>query len=72
MFEKCKQTNQTADETFWKNDHLDSSKASFESSPSSRLPYLPARLTLFGEIKVGLTLKDRWLPRKVYDCADFS
>lgn len=39
---------------------------------ASRLPCIPARLTLFGEIRVELQLKDKWLIRKVEDCNDFS
>lgn len=43
-----------------------------KSSSASRLPWIPARLTLFGEIRVELQLKDRWLIRKVDDCNDLS
>ena len=39
---------------------------------ASRLPCIPAKLTLFGEIRVELQLKDKWLKRKVDDCNDLS
>ena len=40
--------------------------------PSSRLPWIPAKLTLFGDIQLKLKLKDLQRIRKVEDCTDLS
>ncbi len=69
---KHKQKKQRGDATPWKYAYFGVAEDTLEAFPSSGLPFLPARITLFGELQVALRLKDRWLPRIVKDCADFS
>lgn len=44
----------------------------FDCFPSNRLPWIPARLILFGDIWLKLKLTDLQRIRKVEDCIDLS